>query len=231
MWAALRDESLDWILPGLDKVPANSVGLLVSNQRFIEAYMVGLNHEMARTLLWNGYPTDQRGTYFRQFWDSRATPGVEVRDIRPITDWQTAALGANSPRPTPPAIVLLVRADLIRRYPNTVVYAVRANEASNPAAAQTPPLFAGLLTRDVAFYGFPLSKDEVRTSPGYAFVLQEQPAEPRFTDPTPPGLPLPGPTFFDPRDVATTTAADFAKKTHTDPVRVVIPASLLVPPT
>jgi len=31
--------------------------------------MVGLNHEMARELLWREYPTDQRGTYFRQFWD------------------------------------------------------------------------------------------------------------------------------------------------------------------
>ena len=31
--------------------------------------MVGLNHEMARELLWNEFPTDQRGSYFRQFWD------------------------------------------------------------------------------------------------------------------------------------------------------------------
>ena len=32
--------------------------------------MVGLNHEMARELLWREYPTDQRGSYFRQFWDT-----------------------------------------------------------------------------------------------------------------------------------------------------------------
>ena len=32
--------------------------------------MVGLNHEMARELLWREYPTDQRGSYFRQFWDA-----------------------------------------------------------------------------------------------------------------------------------------------------------------
>ena len=31
--------------------------------------MVGLNHEFARELLWREYPTDQRGSYFRQFWD------------------------------------------------------------------------------------------------------------------------------------------------------------------
>ena len=34
--------------------------------------MVGLNYEMSRQLLWNGYPTDQRGSYFRQFWDVSA---------------------------------------------------------------------------------------------------------------------------------------------------------------
>ena len=31
--------------------------------------MVGLNHEFARELLWREFPTDQRGSYFRQFWD------------------------------------------------------------------------------------------------------------------------------------------------------------------
>ena len=39
-----------------------------TNNRFIEAYLVGLNHEMARELLWREYPTDQRGTYFSSFW-------------------------------------------------------------------------------------------------------------------------------------------------------------------
>ena len=31
--------------------------------------MVGLNHEFARELLWREYPTDQRPSSFRQFWD------------------------------------------------------------------------------------------------------------------------------------------------------------------
>ena len=31
--------------------------------------MVGVNHEMSRTLLFNEYPTDQRGTDFQHFWD------------------------------------------------------------------------------------------------------------------------------------------------------------------
>jgi hypothetical protein len=233
MWAPLRDESVDWILPGLDQVATNSVGLVVSNQPFIEAYMVGLNHEMARTLLWNGYPTDQRGTYFRQFWDSRAAVSGDQRDIKAITDWaQTASLGDNTSRATPPALVLLVRGDLIRRYPNTVVYAMPtpAVEPPDSSLPQTLPIFAGQLTRDVSFYGFPISKDAALTSPGYVFVLQEQPAEPRFAGPeaTTPVNPT-SPTFVSPGAAGASTAAQFAANTFQHPVRVVIPGSLLVP--
>jgi len=31
--------------------------------------MVGLNHEFAPEFLWREYPTDQRGSYYRQLWD------------------------------------------------------------------------------------------------------------------------------------------------------------------
>ena len=40
--------------------------------------MVGLNHEFARELLWREYPTDQRGSYFRQFWDVRGYTGASA---------------------------------------------------------------------------------------------------------------------------------------------------------
>ena len=45
--------------------------------------MVGLNHEFARELLWREYPTDQRGSYFRQFWDVARLPrrrGADAED-------------------------------------------------------------------------------------------------------------------------------------------------------
>ena len=71
MWAPLRDQSPEWIVPGLSEIENDSLGLLVPNQRFIEAYMVGLNHEMVRELQWNEYPFDQRATMFRQFWETR----------------------------------------------------------------------------------------------------------------------------------------------------------------
>ena len=69
MYAPLRDLSVQYVMPGADLIPAESVGLVLTNPAFIEAYMVGLSHELARQLLFAGYPTDCMGTYFRQFWD------------------------------------------------------------------------------------------------------------------------------------------------------------------
>src|SRR5207248_2826469 len=69
MYERLRDISSELFLPNLELVPPNTISLLVTNPEFIDAYMTGLNHEFGRELLWREYPTDQRGSYFRQFWD------------------------------------------------------------------------------------------------------------------------------------------------------------------
>src|SRR5262249_46452311 len=160
--------SQDWLLPGLHSVPQNTVSLLKTNQKFVEAFMVGLNHEFARELLWNEYPTDQRGSYFRQFWNvigrvssPGETPDSESeKDIKRIHAWaKTSHLGENSPRPpgaTEP-LVLLVRGDLLRRYPNAIVYAVKAVRTSEGkrdlSDEERHPLFMGRLDPDVGFYG------------------------------------------------------------------------------
>ena len=81
MYVPLRDYSEQYVLPGAELVPPNSLGLPAANHAFIEAYMVGLNHEMGRQLLWYGYPTDQRGSCFRQFWD--VSPMCPARRSRP----------------------------------------------------------------------------------------------------------------------------------------------------
>jgi hypothetical protein len=204
MYEPLRDRSQDLMLAGLDQVPADTVSLLLTNQRFVEAYMVGLNHEMARELLWNEFPTDQRGSYFRQFWDVRGVPpsatAGDLRDIKAISLWpDTEALGANSARKPPPGgdyLVLLVRGELLRRYPNTIVYAVEAKwnlqtRARELGDKESHPLFKGSLNPDVSFFGFELTPSDVRggklTSepPGWFFVLQEQPSECRFGLDTP----------------------------------------------
>ena len=69
MYKPLEELSKEFFMPNLALIPQNSVTAVETNQSFIEAYMVGLNHEFARELLWREYPTDQRGSVFRQFWD------------------------------------------------------------------------------------------------------------------------------------------------------------------
>jgi hypothetical protein len=191
MYWPLYLQSQDWMLPGLDQVPQNTVSLVQTNQRFVESYMVGLNHEMGRTLLFNEYPTDQRGTYFQQFWDSSVAPAP---DITAIAGWApTSGLGSHSGRPSPAGgeyLVLLLRAELLRRYPNLIVYAARATWNAQGTrdvddSTEQQPSFQGRLSAGVGFWGFDLTVAQVRggprpsDDPGWFFILQEAPTEPR----------------------------------------------------
>ena len=183
MYEALRDLSQDFLLPGLEKVPANTVTLLETNSKFVESFLVGLNVEMNREFLWRNYPTDQRGTFFRQFWDTSAGSGQ--RDIKRIIEWgDQSQLGHNANAGDD--LVLLIRGELLRRYPNSVIYAVAAIKTngkfdlSPKPEDEKHPLFRGSLNPDVTFLGFDLKKEDAIADPGWFFVIQEQPTEPRF---------------------------------------------------
>jgi hypothetical protein len=184
----LRVLSADLLLPASDRIPPDSIGLLVGNPRFIEAFMVGLNHEMGREFLWRGLPADPRATYFRQFWDvrgrQRSAPGP-VTDIPPIAAWSPASgLGANATRVGGrDMLVLLIRGDLVRRYPTLTLYAVRAAAPGTMGAEELYPEFRCLLDPDMLVAGFGIGLSEARggaSGPGWFFVLQEQVTEPRF---------------------------------------------------
>src|SRR5262249_15206818 len=112
MYKPLVKKSSELFLPNINHIAQNSISLLETNQPFIEAYMVGLNHEFARELLWREYPTDQRGGYFRQFWEARAyhddanlDPEAlkeKLRDIPPIHLWSKfSKLGDHDNRELP----------------------------------------------------------------------------------------------------------------------------------
>lgn len=138
MYLQLRDLSKELFLPGIEFIPENTFSLLETNRHFIESFMVGLNHEMSRELLWREYPTDQRGSYFQKFWESIDNPlqSGDVPDIKPIHLWQEAglplpnenpnltALGKNRPGSGPQEnrLVLVVRGELLKKFPNTLIY-------------------------------------------------------------------------------------------------------------
>lgn len=179
LYRDLAAHDQDRFLPGVGLIPADTVTLLETNARFVEAFLIGANHEMNRELLWRRYPTDRRGTPFHHFWD-RLDGGS---DIGPIHQFRSnARLGTNSVDQLEGSLVLLVRGELLRRYPNSVVYAVPAGADGliPPAAPITLPLFAGTLDPDVTFVGFDLTVEDVTPAPGWFFVIQEQPTEPRF---------------------------------------------------
>lgn len=222
MYEKLRDISPELLIPNLKLIPPNSISLLVTNPPFIESYMVGLNHEFGRELLWREYPTDQRGSYFRQFWDVKGivtnydnkTDQVLVddfKDIIPIDEWPSASALGTHKKIQPPGkqVVLVVRGELLKKYPNTIIYAQKAHlknkdgkqrpdgepmiyEVETAAEMKTEikfPLFKASIDPDLRFFGFDLTVEQARGDEdprtneddwGWYFVIQEVPGEPKF---------------------------------------------------
>ena len=195
MYSALAAQGQDWLLPGLQHVPSDSVSALAANQAFVEVLLAGMNHEMSRELLWRGYPTDQRGTVFRHFWDRRVDASPPPGDITRLHTWTPAStLGTHSAGPVPQqSFVFLLRGQLLRMFPRTSIFLVRATVSGGVTrpvqvdATAKLPVFSGWLDPDVTFLGFDVGVAEVRganpqtaADPGWFVVIQEQPTQPSF---------------------------------------------------
>jgi hypothetical protein len=71
MYEELRERMIDYLLPQLKNIENNRVFFLKENRKFIEAFMLGMNHEMLREMVWREFPTDMHGTIFQYFWEPR----------------------------------------------------------------------------------------------------------------------------------------------------------------
>lgn len=187
MYEAVRDLDHQLLIPNLNLVPTNSISLLQTNPKFIESYMVGLNHEMGRELLWREYPTDQRGTYFQQFWNPTDTPNVDGLtadlfetsnyDITKIHTWSKETnLGTHKDGGETVKPVLLIRGDLLRKYPNAVIYAIKAEWQTKEGTGfpdytlprrpqdgtEVYPMFNAKIDPDITFFGFDLTIPEAK---------------------------------------------------------------------
>jgi hypothetical protein len=201
MYEPLKELSDELFLPNIQLIENNSITLLETNQKFIESYMVGLNHEFARELLWREYPTDQRGSYFRQFWDVRgflaeAASDPEalrerLRDIPELHRWpKDSGLDGHDHREAQgdkeDEVVLVIRGELLKKYPTAVIYAHRAQwertgdgkidktkprklaDLSDAQAANPPrhilktPLYEAQVAPDIYFFGFDLTAAKAR---------------------------------------------------------------------
>ena len=197
LYLDLKAQSQDWMLPGLDRVPQNAISLLEPDPAFIEAMLAGFNHELGAEMLWRGFPTDRRGTPARTFWDRRGTMASgNTADIVPMHEWDRD-LGTHAPADTagPAGVVLLIRGDLLRRFPQTMIYGLPAKARAAGPDGEFPapelmsdgdprlPIFRGTLSPDVTFLGFDLTSDQVRadrTDGGWFFMIEGPPTEPRF---------------------------------------------------
>ena len=135
--SVLAARGREHFLPGIGEIPPNAFVVVEPNTRFLEAFMVGINHEMNHELRWREYPTDRRGTPFRFFWDRLdGSP-----DINPIHTWSnTAGIGENTLGDLSDQIVLLIRAELLAHFPNTIIYAAPrvARWQPGPRSRRTP---------------------------------------------------------------------------------------------
>ncbi|MEM1349198.1 MAG: hypothetical protein AAGI01_11625, partial [Myxococcota bacterium] len=215
MFDALRREDLGFVLPGISELGDNSTGVLSLHPDVIAALMAGLNHEMLRELTWRGFPTDTRATFFRQFFDvsdqiTSETTELEreaLYDIEAMFMWGLSESLASGVRPKAGSnsVVLVVRGELLRRYPDTLVYAVPGEvDTSGGVATRSPayftntsgspaqftgvfPSFRAVIDPDIMLLGFELTQAELRgdmdaptADAGYYFVLQEPLTNTRF---------------------------------------------------
>lgn len=240
-WELLRAHRGDWLLPGLTTVDSDAVLGLRSNWTFVESFLVGLNEQLLAELTWRGLPVATGCTPVRRFWGrTDVSSGEPLADIEPISGWGDTPIAETSHRVqgAGEVLVVLLRTELFRRYPATVVYLLPAGAPGAAASSlfEDPegdherqrvfPDFQGRIGADVTFFGFTqvTPKDGAR----HWFVLEE---------------PSRGFRFWGVKAVAgggtedvlrsaledATGGADLAAHTFADPIRVLIRGDRLLP--
>ncbi len=169
--------------PASATIVPDTVTLLHSNPRFIEAYMVGLNHELAASCC----GASSRATCADATSAASGTRAASRRADRPAAADPHLGPGrrrsARASASGDEQLVLLIRGELLQRYPDALIYAVKAKTAEALGDEEQLPLFRGRIDPDITFLGFDLTETAARgaaSDPGWFFVIQEQPTAPRF---------------------------------------------------
>jgi hypothetical protein len=171
-----------YLLAGVH-IPPDTAGLLNVNAPFIEALLIGANHELARELLWRGVPLDRSATLLTRFFDT--SPGGSPNDMPPISGWHsTDALGSHESVGS--SSVLILRSRLVSRLSEALIYIAHADADGpyrKPGAQQILPSFQGPAGLDTAFFGFSIPTSQLAgsaTDLGWYLVIQEREGASKF---------------------------------------------------
>jgi len=187
MYRALESYDREWLVPGLGLLPTEDfVTVLSTNSEFMAAFFVGLSDEMGRELLWRGYPTDQRGTYFYRFWNPSTDELARPIHAFPRTSLASQiGLGGGDG-----SAVIVVKSELVRRFPDLVIQAVKNQGEVGKPVFEKPGspqetarlLFAETLEPDIALVGVDLSVTELFGNDWW-ILIAEHPSATRFERP------------------------------------------------
>lgn len=182
----LRELTPDYVLPATGSLLKNTITTFYSNPAFEEAFLLGMNTEMGRELLWREYPTDQRGSYFRKFWDQTTLPDkerldTEWYDVKHLDLWNSkksngnpTKLGENHMPGKGQMLVFAIKGELMQAFPDTDVY------LQTPDGKKTlTPSMTSWLTSDTYLVGFQgVTREQL---PAYMLTFRQKPLSLQFS--------------------------------------------------
>ena len=143
-----------------------------------------MNTEMGRELIWREYPTDERGSYFRKFWDQDELPEDFSKgyfDVKYMHNWK-GRLGQNHEPGKGRMIVFVIKSELMMMYPQTSICLARAKTSSNERYLEKilSPAMTGWLSNDTFMAGF--YPDQLETTSGVYLTFVETDKSQRFSN-------------------------------------------------
>ena len=159
----LRELSEKYVLPSVEELKPNSISCFQSNPAFEEAFLAGMNTEMGRELLWREYPTDERGSCFRKFWDQNELPSDFAKgyfDVKYLHQWK-GRLGENHESGKGKMVVFVIKSELMVMYPNTSLCLAVSKTAQGMGEyleSVLDPVMTGWLSNDTFMAGFDVAQ-------------------------------------------------------------------------
>lgn len=175
----LREYSDSYVIPSAASLLKDSITYFRTNPQFEEAFLMGMNTEMGQELLWREYPTDQRGSYFRKFWDQEDLPDKgqleKYYDVKPLHQWK-GRLGQNHMVGKNGMLVFVIRGELMQSYPSASVYL--SKKVGGLLKKELTPCMSSWLTDEILLVGFNNLQSDALA--GYYLTFEQQPLSLQF---------------------------------------------------